>query len=115
MAPATVDAVRFNVEPAQIGPLFPAVGAEGVEATTRFTFAEAELLFPPCSVALTVNPYVPPVSETGVNTVKVAFVGLVAEVTAGGLNDEVAPAGNPVALRLAMTSAPLPLKLMVTV
>jgi hypothetical protein len=32
-----LDAVRFNVDPAQIGELLPAVGAAGVAFTTTFT------------------------------------------------------------------------------
>ena len=33
VAPDTVVAVKFNVEPAQIGPLLPAVGTEGMALT----------------------------------------------------------------------------------
>ena len=37
VAPATFEAVRLSVEPAQIGELLPAVGAAGVAFTTTFT------------------------------------------------------------------------------
>jgi hypothetical protein len=37
VAPVTVEAVKFNVVPAQIGPLFPTVGAEGIALTVTLT------------------------------------------------------------------------------
>ena len=39
VTPDTVEAVRFNVEPAQNGPLFPAVGADGMAFTVRVIVA----------------------------------------------------------------------------
>ncbi len=43
VAPATVEAVRFSVLPAQIGPLLPAVGAAGVGLTVAVVVPAAEV------------------------------------------------------------------------
>ena len=40
VAPATVDALRFRVAPAQIGPLFDAPGADGAALTVRIADAD---------------------------------------------------------------------------
>ena len=53
--PVTSEAVRFNVEPAQIGPLFPAVGAAGI-AFTVATVVPATEAHP---LTVTVTEYVP--------------------------------------------------------
>ena len=50
-----LDAVRFKVEPAQIGELLPAVGAAGVAFTTTATVPAAEVQPPTVTVTL----YVP--------------------------------------------------------
>jgi hypothetical protein len=42
VAPVTFEAVKFNVVPAQIGPLFPAVGAAGRALTVTVTEAHVE-------------------------------------------------------------------------
>src|SRR5579859_2931195 len=42
VAPATVEAVRFSVDPAQMGPLLPAVGAEGVGLTVAVVVPGAD-------------------------------------------------------------------------
>jgi hypothetical protein len=55
VAPVIVDAVRFNVDPAQIGPLLPAVGVDGI-ALTVAVVVPAELV-QPLTVAVTLyNP-----------------------------------------------------------
>jgi hypothetical protein len=46
VAPATFEAVRLSVEPSQIGPLLPAVGAGGVVFTITF-IVPAALVHPP--------------------------------------------------------------------
>ena len=51
MAPVIVDAVRFNVDPAQIGPLLPAVGAAGIALTVAVVVPAA--LVHPLTVAVT--------------------------------------------------------------
>jgi hypothetical protein len=40
------EAVRFNVSPAQIGPLFPAVGAAGIGFTVTVTLPQVALEHP---------------------------------------------------------------------
>ena len=52
VAPTIVLAVKFNVEPAQIGLLLPAVGAAGLGFTTTVTVAGAEAQ--PLTIAYTV-------------------------------------------------------------
>ena len=49
------------------------------------------------------------------DSVIVALVGLFAELTDRGVNVAVTPAGKPLALRLAVISAPLPLNVTLTV
>jgi hypothetical protein len=39
VAPDTVEALSVSVEPAQIGPLFDAVGADGIALTVTVTLA----------------------------------------------------------------------------
>jgi hypothetical protein len=51
VAPATVLAVRFKVCPTHKGPLFPAVGADGVGFTTTVVVPAA--LVQPATVAVT--------------------------------------------------------------
>jgi len=55
VAPATVFAVRFNVAPAQMGLLLPAVGAAGIGFTVAVT-VPAEETHP---FTVTVTEYVP--------------------------------------------------------
>ena len=76
MAPATVFAVRFKVEPAHNGPLFAAVGADGV-AFTVTAVVEAALVQP---LTVTVSEYVPAIAT-------VAFV------LVGSSSEEVKPPG----------------------
>ncbi len=42
VAPAIVEAVRFSVPPAQMGPLFPAFGEAGIALTVATVVAEVE-------------------------------------------------------------------------
>ena len=51
VAPDTVVAVKFNVEPSQTGPLFPAVGAEGIALTVAAVVPAEEVQ--PLTVAVT--------------------------------------------------------------
>ena len=60
VAPTIFEAVKFNVEPAQIGVLLEATGAVGVWFTTTFT-VPAELVQPP---TVTVTLYVPDIPTT---------------------------------------------------
>jgi len=60
VAPTIFEAVKFNVEPAQIGVLLEATGAVGVWFTTTFT-VPAELVHPP---TVTVTLYVPDIPTT---------------------------------------------------
>ncbi len=50
VAPATVEAVRFSVLPAQIGPLLPAVGAAGVGLTVAVVVPAADVQPPTVTV-----------------------------------------------------------------
>ncbi len=43
VAPATVEAVRLKVLPAQIGPLLPVAGAAGIALTVATVVAEVEV------------------------------------------------------------------------
>ncbi len=43
VAPAIVEAVRFNVLPAQIGPLLPVVGAAGMALTVATVVAPVDV------------------------------------------------------------------------
>ena len=51
VAPATVEAVKFSVAPAQIGPLFEAVGADGIALTIAVVVPGADAQ--PLTVAVT--------------------------------------------------------------
>ena len=76
VAPATVLAVKFNVDPAHTGPLFAAVGVAGMAFTVTAVVA-AELVHPE---TVTVAEYVPALT-------------LCALVKVGSSNDEVNPLG----------------------
>jgi hypothetical protein len=52
VAPDTVEAVKFKVAPAQIGPLFPAVGAEGMALTVAAVVPAADVQPPVVDVTL---------------------------------------------------------------
>lgn len=70
MAPATVLAVKFNVEPAQIGLLLPAVGATGIGLTTTTVVPAG----PGHPATVTVTEYVPASA-----TIALAIVGFCEE------------------------------------
>ena len=55
VAPDTVEAVKFSVDPSQRGPLLETVGTAGIALTTTVVLAEA-LLHP---LAVVVTEYVP--------------------------------------------------------
>ena len=55
VAPVTVEAVRLRVWPAQMGPLLPAVGADGMALTVAFVVAAVDVH----PLTVTVTLYVP--------------------------------------------------------
>ena len=65
VAPATVFAVRLSVCPVHTGPLFPAVGVDGIEFTTTVVVPAA--LVHPASV--TVTEYVPAIAAVALDMV----------------------------------------------
>ena len=65
VAPATVEAVRFSVDPSHNGPLLETVGTPGIALTT--TVVEAEVLVQPFDEVVT--EYVPACNKVMFDTV----------------------------------------------
>src|SRR5256714_9157477 len=99
-----VEIVDVPFEPCWIDTLVglaPIEKSWGAAVTVRVTVVECVAVVP---VPVTVTVYVP---GAVVPEVAIVMVELLPAVTAVGLNDAVAPAGSPVALRLTFCAEPL--------